>query len=133
MTKRMKTSKRVTGDYGEDLAVRYLKRHFYRIVERNWFAGKKEIDIIAVRFGIIAFVEVKTRIYSDEDFENLPPPRKAVDRDKQCFTRQAASEYLRYHPTGKKPRMDVLEVSLAPSVHGKKPKVRKIHHLIGAY
>ena len=96
----MRTDKQRTGDYGEAVAARYLRRHFYRILARNWHADKKEIDIIAVRFGIIAFVEVKTRTYTDAEYETLPPPRRAVDREKQHFTRAAAMHYQREHPSG---------------------------------
>ena len=129
----MRTDKQRTGDYGETVAARYLRRRFYRILARNWHADKKEIDIIAARFGIIAFVEVKTRTYTDAEYETLPPPRRAVDREKQHFTRAAAMRYQREHPSGRKPRMDVIEVSLAPAENGKRPRVRNIHHLAGAY
>lgn len=129
----MRTDKQRIGDFGEQAAARYLQRRFYRILERNWHADKKEIDLIAVRFGIIAFVEVKTRTYTDAGFEELPPPRRAVNRDKQRLTRTAAAQYLFKHPTHRKPRMDVIEVSLAPAPAGKKPRIRCIHHLTGAY
>lgn len=129
----MKTDQQRTGNYGETAAARYLMRHFYRILARNWHADRKEIDIIAVRFGVIAFVEVKTRTYTDAEYGALPPPRRAVDREKQRLTREAARQYLKEHPSGKKPRMDVIEVSLAPGDGQRRPRVRKIHHLVGAY
>ena len=129
----MRTDKQRVGDFGERAAARYLQRRFWRILARNWHADKKEIDLIAVRFGIIVFVEVKTRTYTDAEFDELPPPRRAVDRDKQRFTRAAAAQYLFEHPTRRKPRMDVIEVSLAPAPAGKRPRVRLIHHLPGAY
>ena len=129
----MRTDKQRTGDYGETVAARYLMRHFYRILARNWHADRKEIDIIAVRFGVIAFVEVKTRTYTDAEYGLLPPPRRAVDRDKQRLTREAAMQYMREHPCRRKPRMDVIEVSLEPDGGRRHPRVRKIHHLTGAY
>lgn len=129
----MRTERQQVGDYGEAVAARYLRLRGYRIVARNWHADRREIDIIAVRFGVIAFVEVKTRTYTDAEFDELPPPRRAVDRNKQRFTRAAASQYLFQHPSRRKPRMDVIEVSLAPAPTGKKPRVRRVHHLAGAY
>lgn len=49
------------GDRGEELAARYLERAGWMIVDRNFRMGRKEIDLIARRGEVIAFVEVKTR------------------------------------------------------------------------
>lgn len=40
--------KKQTGDFGEDLATRYLKKHGYKILERNLKNYLGEIDILAV-------------------------------------------------------------------------------------
>lgn len=125
------TTKEV-GAYGERIASRYLLRHGYLPIKRNYRSGKHEIDLIAVRFSVIAFVEVKTRTYRDGQEDQLPPSA-AVNRDKIRFTRAAATAYLREHPTKKKPRMDVLEVWLSPSENEKKPKVLRIHYIPAAY
>lgn len=129
----MRTDKQTVGDYGETVAARYLRRHGYRVIERNWRSDHHELDLIAVRFGVIAFVEVKTRTYTEETIGILPPPRHAVNADKRRFTRQAAQKYLALHPTWRKPRMDVIEVLLEPAEDRKHPHVGKIRHLTGAY
>ncbi len=129
----MRTAEQTVGDYGETVAARCLRRHGYRVIERNWQIDHHEIDLIAVRFGVIAFVEVKTRTYTEETIAVLPPPRHAVNADKRRFTRQAAQKYMALHPSWRKPRMDVMEIFLAPSENGKKPRIRKIRHLTGAY
>jgi len=49
------------GRYGERLSARRLKRHGYRILERNVRYGGHELDIIAQKGDTVAFVEVKTR------------------------------------------------------------------------
>ncbi len=49
------------GNAGEQIAVSYLKRKKYKILETNFTAGKGEIDIIAFKKGVTVFVEVKTR------------------------------------------------------------------------
>ena len=121
------------GVYGEKIAARYLLRRGYLPIKRNFRSGRYEIDLIAVRLSVIAFVEVKTRTYRAEQLEDSLPPSVAVNRDKIKFTRAAANAYLREHPTRKKPRMDVLEVWLSPSDSGKKPKVLRIHHIPAAY
>lgn len=52
------------GKKGEDIAVEYLKKQGYKILERNFRKKYAEIDIITVKDGILIFVEVKTRTTS---------------------------------------------------------------------
>lgn len=52
--------------FGEDKACEYLRKHGYKIIERNFRKGYGEIDIIAVEEtkkdgNILVFIEVKTR------------------------------------------------------------------------
>ena len=49
------------GQFGEEQAARYLRRRFYSILERNYRCRFGEIDLIAKRGGVLAFVEVKLR------------------------------------------------------------------------
>lgn len=49
------------GELGEDLAVDFLQKNGYEILDRNWRYQKAEIDIIAQKGTILAVVEVKTR------------------------------------------------------------------------
>ena len=49
------------GKWGEGVAADYLEQQGYSILERGWRSGHKDIDLIAFKQGILAFVEVKTR------------------------------------------------------------------------
>ena len=49
------------GKLGEELAVDFLEKKGYEILETNWVFDKAEIDIIAQKENILAVVEVKTR------------------------------------------------------------------------
>ena len=49
------------GKLGEDLAVDFLTKNGYEILNRNWTFQKAEIDIIAQKNQTLAIVEVKTR------------------------------------------------------------------------
>jgi putative endonuclease len=49
------------GKLGEELAVEFLRKEGYEILETNWTFQKAEIDIIAQKENILAVVEVKTR------------------------------------------------------------------------
>ena len=115
------------------MAVRYLRFRGYTVKERNWRSGHAEIDIIAVNLSSIAFVEVKTRTYTQDNIDLAPPPGNAVKSEKQRLTRQAAKDYLWKHPTKKQPRMDVIEVWLVRDEATNKTKVAKINHIKAAY
>ena len=126
------TTKQI-GNFGERMAVRYLRLHGYTVKERNWRSGHMEIDIIAANFKTLAFVEVKTRTYTKETIHEAPPPSFAVKSEKQRLTRRAAKDYLWQHPTKKSPRMDVIEVWLIRDETTDKAKVAKINHIKAAY
>ena len=70
--------KKILGRRGEDAACKYLKKHGYKIVKRNYKTPVGEADIIAYKGGVYAFVEVKARA---GDAFGLPS--EAVTREKQ--------------------------------------------------
>ena len=52
---------RTFGLRAEALAAVWLQSHLYQILDRNFTASGGEIDIVARRGAVIAFVEVKAR------------------------------------------------------------------------
>ena len=93
------------GKLGEDLAANYLIDKGYRILERNWHSGHKEIDIIAMDDDMLVIVEVKTRKsvdYGDPDI--------AVGKDKQQMLIWAADSYVRYKRLDVEVRFDILSI-----------------------
>ena len=52
-------STRDIGRIGERIAARYLRRHGFRILEKNRHQGRNELDIVAANKELILFVEVK--------------------------------------------------------------------------
>ena len=46
---------------GEEKACEYLKKHGFKIIERNFRKGYGEIDIVATHENTLVFIEVKTR------------------------------------------------------------------------
>ena len=106
MTK--KTQNRRTGDRGERRTALYLILRGYRIIERNYTCGHKEVDIIASRGKVLAFVEVKTRRDT-----SAARPQSAVTRDKMYNVITAAKGYCLTHDVqGKTIRFDISEVSV---------------------
>lgn len=53
------------GKKGEQLAVDFLSKKGYEIIERNYRFDKAEVDIIAKKENVLAIIEVKTRSTSD--------------------------------------------------------------------
>ena len=54
-------SNRLTGAWGEELALRYLRRRGYERVERNYRTRYGELDLILRQEGSLVFVEVELR------------------------------------------------------------------------
>lgn len=81
---------------GEEVAVDFLKKNGYRILERNWRSGRfGEIDIIAQeKNGLIVFVEVKTRRMRTTDFGIPEQGFEAVNWRKRRKIAITAASYL---------------------------------------
>ena len=101
------------GAAGESHAARYLMRRGYRIVARNVRADRVEIDIIARRGRMLAFVEVKTRRTSA-----YGQPEDAVDARKRARLVRGAAAWLHGNPnqrrTGQIIRFDVIACECGP-------------------
>ena len=120
------------GDIGENAAAKYLKRHFFRIVERNYRFHRDEIDIIAKNRKFLVFVEVKTRSRNDINDNDFGTPSSAVDNGKMSRTKKAAVGYLSEHPENKRAiRFDVIEVYL--DKNSEKTKIIDINHIENAF
>ena len=82
-------STKQTGDQGEELACKFLKREGFKILERNFRIRGGEIDIVAKDHDELIFVEVKTR-YSHE----FGLPTEALTPWKVNFLIRACQFYL---------------------------------------
>ncbi len=61
MTKDMSLKRKEVGAIGEKLAADFLKKHGYKIIQRNFRCRGGEIDIIAQHKECLVFVEVRTK------------------------------------------------------------------------
>lgn len=110
----MSGSSALTGRAGEMMAVEWLRAHGFYICERNWRAGRYEIDIIAMRWDTVHFVEVKTRRSGA-----WISPQAAVDASKIRALRRAASAYLAMHRMNcYHIQFDLAAVETHPDGHG---------------
>ena len=121
------TGRRITGNIGEDAAVRHLRRNRYKILKRNFVAEGHEIDIIAKDSRHIVFVEVKCRTEDSlSPFE--PRPAAAVDREKMRSIIKCARAYMMGDTGGLRMRFDVIEV-----IVDRDGKVKRLCHLEAAF
>jgi putative endonuclease len=105
---------RAVGTIGEEIAVEYLKKNNYEILEKNFrYKRLGEIDIISREKNYVCFVEVKTR--SSVQFGY---PREAVNRKKQDNIRKLAQIYLAQRNIKNADiRFDVVEVYIEKGVN----------------
>ncbi|MBO7199080.1 MAG: YraN family protein [Alistipes sp.] len=82
----------IIGNRGEDIATEWLRERGYYIVERNWRAGRYEIDIIAQHYDTLHFVEVKTR--KEGGWESA---YDSIDDQKIRTLRRGATAYRAIH------------------------------------
>ena len=121
----MSNNRSEKGRLGEEYAARLLEREGYRILSRNFHTRYGEIDLIAQKGEILAFIEVKTRAA-----DSLSRPAAAVSRQKQSRIILDAEGYLQRLPTALQPRFDVVEVVTEKT---RQFRVRGAEHLEGAF
>ena len=96
------------GELGERIAARWLEQAGWKILARRYRSGRRDIDVVAERDGLIAFVEVKAR--TGEEFGD---PVEAVHRRKQReLTKSAPSWIDRHGREGETYRFDVFGILL---------------------
>lgn len=94
------------GKLGEELAVDFLEKNGYQILETNWVFQKAEIDIIAKKENTLAIVEVKTR--SSIDFGL---PQDFVKPKKIQLLVKAVNEYVISNDLDLTIRFDIIAIN----------------------
>lgn len=116
------SSKKETGNLGEDQAVQFLIEKDYSILTRNWRYLKGEIDIIAKDGDWLVFVEVKTR--STIDFGN---PEEFVTPRQQKLIINTAHQFIIENDRQEEARFDVISVVV------QNDKIVQIDHIEAAF
>lgn len=106
---------------GEDLAVEYLKKNEYLILERNYRFKKAEVDIIAKKEDVLIVVEVKTR--SSSYFGN---PQDFVNDKKIKLLVYAIDNYINVKNLDLEIRFDIIAIL-------KRNNQYKVHHIEDAF
>ena len=109
----MKNQNSTTGKLGEDIAVKYLENHNYKILGRNYRKPWGEIDIIALetiqKSQELVFIEVKTQ---NQKFEWRPEENITFHKKHQLS--RIVTTYLKANkiPEDQNWRIDVLAIKL---------------------
>lgn len=93
------------GRKGEGVAVDFLRKKGYKILETNWRYRKSEIDIIVKKDEVLIFVEVKSR--SDVYFGR---PESFVTNRKRELMVDAANVYMEEVGHDWEIRFDIISV-----------------------
>ncbi|MEL0455428.1 YraN family protein [Flavobacteriaceae bacterium SZ-1-7] len=93
------------GKKGEQLAVDFLLKNGYDIIERNYRFDKAEVDIIAHKEEVLAVIEVKTR--STADFGN---PQDFVKPKQIQRLVKAVDEYVTVNGLDVEVRFDIIAI-----------------------
>ncbi len=109
------------GKIGEQLAVDYLSRNGYTILERNFIFDRAEIDIIAQKAEQIVVIEVKTR-----NSAFFGDPQDFVTKSKIKLLVKAANEYLISNSLELEVRFDIVSVL-------KNKTIEKVEHFENAF
>ncbi|MGA1333049.1 MAG: YraN family protein, partial [Ilumatobacteraceae bacterium] len=78
--------------WAEDLVAAWYVRNGYVIVARNWRCPRGELDIVALRDGVLAICEVKARRNA-----NFGDPFEAITPQKMLRVRRATAAFLLTH------------------------------------
>ncbi len=96
------------GIKGEEIALAYLLKKDYSILEKNFRFGKNEVDIIAEKDGVIMVIEVKTR-----SSQYYGEPESFVTLKKQSFMIHAANHYINKFNRDEEVRFDVIAILIS--------------------
>ena len=99
-----KAGKRL-GDKGERLAVKYLKRQGYKILQQNYRTPFSEVDVIARHGDTVCFCEVKTRLS-----DSFGVPSEAVNFAKRNKYIRTAQYFFKNTEPDCTVRFDIIEV-----------------------
>ena len=98
----------VLGKIGENVAVKFLSKKGYEILEKNFKSLFGEVDLIARKDDSIVFIEVKTRTS-----DSFGPPYLSVTKDKLRHIVNSALCYLRMKGAlGSNWRIDIVSIEM---------------------
>ena len=120
------------GDWGEEVAGRFLERQGFRILDRKYRCTWGEVDLVTRDGRDLVFVEVRTRRSN-----SFGSPEESITDAKAGRLVATCNDYLQKHPDnlfGDHPdsvagwRIDLVSVLPVP---GKPPRISHLRNTIG--
>jgi putative endonuclease len=96
---------RKKGSDAEEIAIEYLKKNGYEILEQNWYNQHRELDIIARKDCVLAIIEVKSLASN-----YVQEPYQSVNRNKQRLIISATNAYIRKKNINDDVRFDIISI-----------------------
>lgn len=99
-------NKKIIGNFGENIAKKYLETKGYTILETNWHHHHKELDIIAYKDKIIG-VEIKTRTKTNNPPQTILKPVQLA-RLRLSLKAYCQQKYFKYSLS----RLDLITITI---------------------
>ena len=103
--RKIMATKKELGQRAENLAVEFLSKKSYQILERNWRFSRAEIDVIARHEEVLIFIEVKMRSYN-----YYGNPEDFVSERQQALIQEAAAQYMEQIGHDWEIRFDIISI-----------------------
>ena len=121
----MSAARQAFGELGERIAERWLRERGWRIVQRRFRSGHRDIDLVVEQAGVVAFVEVKAR-----RGDRFGDPVEAVNWRKQRELGRSARVWIdRHGRSAEAYRFDVVGVL----VSGERVRIRHVANAFSLY
>ena len=99
-------NKKIIGNFGENVAKKYLETKGYAILETNWHYHHKELDIIAYKNKIIG-IEIKTRTKTNNPPQTILKPTQLA-RLRLSLRAYCQQKGFKYHFS----RLDLITITV---------------------
>lgn len=109
------------GKLGEKIAAEELASIGYKVITKNYYFGRNEVDIICEHDGKIVIVEVKTRMSNYLSDASLLVP---ISKQKQII--KVADQFIKAFYPDKEARFDIVIVVT-------NTQYTKIEHIVDAF
>ena len=116
----MSAARQEFGEIGERVAERWLRQRGWRVLQRRFRNGHRDIDLVAEKDGLVAFVEVKAR----RDLEFGDPVEAVHWRKQRELARSGAVWIDRHGRPNESYRFDVIGVLM----EGKSVRIKHIEN-----
>lgn len=121
-----KDGRKLRGQAAEELAAQYLLSEGYKIVERNWRCRSGELDIIALKDGMLVIVEVRSRSSRSSAYGT---PAESMTPRKIRQVRDTAAVYMLQQGTSTASvRFDLIGIVLGASM-----EAESLEHYIASF